>query len=122
LEKYKSILNKLIHPAGMKMFGEYVIEKDTTPINASLKNITVNVANLTIKVLMINTSTGTGNFVPNEVVYQGATLNTATFKASVVSWNNSTGKLELLDYTGTANTGTIKGVTSAANRTVITVV
>jgi hypothetical protein len=122
LEKYKSILNKLIHPAGMKMFGEYVIEKDTTPINASLKNITVNVANLTIKVLMINTSTGTGNFVPNEVVYQGATLNTATFKASVVSWNNSTGKLELLDYIGTANTGTIRGVTSEANRTVITVV
>jgi hypothetical protein len=104
------------------MFGEYVIEKDTTPINASLKNITVNVANLTIKVLMINTSTGTGNFVPNEVVYQGATLNTATFKASVVSWNNSTGKLELLDYIGTANTGTIRGVTSEANRTVITVV
>lgn len=122
LEKYKSILNKLIHPAGMKMFGEYVIEKDTAPIDASLKNITVNVANLTIKVLMTNTSTGTGNFVPNEIVYQGATLNTATFKASVVSWNNSTGKLELLDYTGTANTGTIKGVTSAANRTVITVV
>lgn len=122
LEKYKSILNKLVHPAGMKMFGEYVIEKDTTPINASLKDITVNVANLTIKVLMANTTNGTGNFVPNEVVYQGAALNTATFKASVVSWNNSTGKLELLDYTGTANTGTIRGVTSEANRTVITVV
>ena len=122
LEKYKSILDKLIHPAGMKMFGEYVIEKDTTPIDASLKNITVSVANLTIKVLMANTQTGTGNFVPNEIVYQGATLNTATFKASVVSWDNSTGKLELLDYTGTANTGTIRGVTSAANRTVITVV
>lgn len=122
LEKYKSILDKLIHPAGMKMFGEFVIEKDTTPIDASLKNITVSVANLTIKVLMANTQTGTGNFVPNEIVYQGSTLNTATFKASVVSWDNSTGKLELLDYTGTANTGTIRGVTSAANRTVITVV
>ena len=60
--------------------------------------------------------TGTGEFQVGEIVYQGASFETATASGAVLSWNNGTKVLRLNNLTGSfnQNTNTI-GVTSGAN-------
>ncbi len=65
---------------------------------------------------------GTGNFTVGELVYQGASFDTSTVKATVYAWTPSTGILSLRDFTGgfTAD-ATLIGVDSGAQWTVATV-
>ena len=60
--------------------------------------------------------TGTGEFQVGEIVYQGASFETAAASGAVLSWNNGTKVLRLNNLTGSfnQNTNTI-GVTSGAN-------
>ena len=58
---------------------------------------------------------GSGNFAINEIVYQGASLATATAQAKVASWNAITNVLRITNIVGTfTNAVTITGDTSAA--------
>jgi hypothetical protein len=61
-------------------------------------------------------SGGTGTFIKDEVVYQGASLGSATAKGYVSDWNVATGKLRLRNIKGEfeGNTAVI-GVSSGAN-------
>lgn len=59
-----------------------------------------------------------GTFKRNETVYQGTDLETATFKAEVVSYNNSTGRLKVKHYVGDVTNTSIKGATSNATANV----
>lgn len=44
---------------------------------------------------------GSGNYLEDEVVYQGLDLNTSTFSGRVVSWDAAMGQLLLINITGT---------------------
>jgi hypothetical protein len=64
--------------------------------------------------LTFNTG-GSGNFVANEIVYQGANLANATAQAIVHTWTPSTRKLDVYRVQGTfANSTSTIGVTSGA--------
>jgi hypothetical protein len=64
--------------------------------------------------LTFNTG-GSGNFVANEIVYQGANLANATAQAIVHTWTPSTRKLDVYRVQGTfANSTNTIGVTSGA--------
>lgn len=69
------------------------------PLIRSTSNVISNTVFLQAKTL---TMAGTGNYTQDEIVYQGASLSTATFKGRVVSWNSSTNKLILINTEGTA--------------------
>ena len=43
------------------------------------------------------TCSGTGDFVQDETVYQGASLDAATFTGTVVSWDPTNGELLLIN-------------------------
>ena len=59
---------------------------------------------------------GVGTYAPNEPVYQGGTLATATAKAIVSSWTPGTRKLRVYNIVGTFATDTyVTGDTSGAN-------
>ncbi|SUZ59480.1 uncharacterized protein METZ01_LOCUS12334 [marine metagenome] len=59
---------------------------------------------------------GLGTYTPNEPVYQGGTLATATAKAIVSSWTPGTRKLRVYNIVGTFATDTyVTGDTSGAN-------
>ncbi len=67
-----------------------------------------------IDILM--TAGGLGTYTPNEQVYQGNTLATATAKAVVASWTASTRKLRVYNIVGTfASDSYVTGNTSGAN-------
>jgi hypothetical protein len=57
-----------------------------------------NVAFLQAKTL---TAQGSGDYIADEIVYQGTSLETAVFKGRVVSWNFATNKLLLINTVGT---------------------
>ena len=62
---------------------------------------------------------GGGNYTQDEIVYQGASLGTASFTGRVVSWNSDTSKLLLINTTGTISLSTtLLGSTSFTARVV----
>jgi hypothetical protein len=61
-------------------------------------NVSTNVAILQAKTLTVQ---GSGNYVPDEIVYQGTSLEASTFKGRVVSWDYTTNKLILINTVGT---------------------
>lgn len=65
---------------------------------------------------------GTGTFVQDEIVYQGASLATANAKATVYSWSSTTRNLDIIRVMGTfANNTLLIGATSNARWTSATV-
>lgn len=68
------------------------------PYLRATSNVATNVAILQAKTLTVQ---GSGNYVPDEIVYQGTTLATATFKGRIVSWDSITNKLLLINTVGT---------------------
>jgi len=65
---------------------------------------------------------GSGTFSVGELVYQGASFDTAAVKATVYAWNPATGILSLRDFTGgfTVDTAII-GVDSGAQWTIASI-
>jgi hypothetical protein len=65
-------------------------------------NLTTNVAtNIAFVQATSVICDGVGDYSEDEIVYQGASLGTATFTGRVVSWNSVTSKLLLINNTGT---------------------
>lgn len=61
---------------------------------------------------------GTGTYLNDEIVYQGTSLATASFKATVLSFDDAAGVVKLINTTGTpAINGTLFGDTSGTART-----
>jgi hypothetical protein len=57
-----------------------------------------------------------GNYLEDEIVYQGASLATATFKGTVLSWNSELNRLRLIDVSGIISSGPVTGDTSKTSR------
>ena len=80
------------------------------PYLNSTSNVATNVAVLQAKTLTVQ---GSGNYVPDEIVYQGTSLDASTFKGRVVSWDYTTNKLVLINTVGTpVSSQSVIGATS----------
>jgi len=70
----------------------------------------------------LTVSSGFGAFVSGETIYQGASLNTATFMATVLDFNLATNVLSLINITGQPTTNALVfGNTSGTARTILTI-
>ena len=67
------------------------------PYLRSTSNVSTNIAILQATSI---TALGSGNYIQDEIVYQGASLATSTYKGRVVSWNSTTNKLLLINTQG----------------------
>lgn len=66
------------------------------------------------------TTTGSGDYIPDEYVYQGQSLASSTFSGRVLEWTNisDAGTLKLTDAKGTITSGSLIGATSSTSRAV----
>jgi hypothetical protein len=63
------------------------------------------------------TTVGSGSFLNDELVYQGSSLATSTFRAIVVDWDNTTGVVTIINrYGQLSENDTLTGVTSSVVR------
>lgn len=79
---------------------------------------TSNIATSTVysQTLKLITNSGVSNFVEDEIVYQGASLEEASFIGTVVAWDSSNNTLRLSNTTGDVETDIIVGANSAVVR------
>lgn len=68
------------------------------------------------QVLRLTMSPGSVNYLKDEFVYQGASLDTATFKGVVVDWNSANNILQLSNIYGDVTSSLVQGANSAAAR------
>lgn len=64
-------------------------------------------------------TTGSDNFIEDEIIYQGSSLATSTFSGRVLSFDNISGETLLINTKGIASSGSLTGQTSAAIRFLI---
>lgn len=67
------------------------------------------------------TTTGSGNYIQNEFVYQGTSLASATYKARVLEWDSATGNLKVVESVGIPSTASLIGDNSSVTRFVVSV-
>lgn len=66
--------------------------------------------------ITIDAGAGTGNFIKDEIVYQGTDLNTATAQGKIVSITGANDKIQITNIIGVFDTAiVVKGATSLAN-------
>jgi hypothetical protein len=65
-------------------------------------------------------ASGSGAFSPDEIVYQGSSLSTATFTGTVLSFDQNTNILSLINTSGTITTNLSIFGLSGVTRTVLT--
>lgn len=61
------------------------------------------------------------DYISDEYVYQGASLESSSFSARVLSWNSTTNIMKVTEYTGTPTSTTLNGQVSGANRFITSV-
>ena len=66
--------------------------------------------------LRLTLSTGSTNYILDETVYQGPSLNTASFSGSVVAWDSGNNLVHVTNTTGTIQADVLVGANSAAAR------
>lgn len=119
IEDYRTPLKELIHPAGMKVFGEYIKIDNGDSLNVSVKGVTGTYSNDTtyiasyasvgssdntvVTVTTTRSTTGltnayiefdTGNLIGNNNLYSVNVVNSSTFRFNVSNTvENTTGKL-----------------------------
>jgi hypothetical protein len=65
------------------------------------------------------TETGISDYLEDEYVYQGPSLENATFRGTVASWDPVTRKLELLDTIGNIKSEPLTGYTTKVSRSIV---
>lgn len=98
-------------------FRQIALVKD--PISALTSNVATNTAFFQAFSLI---TSGTGSYAQDEIVYQGASPSSYTFKGRVVSWNATTGQIKIINTDGEPTAAlSLVGVTSTTSRTVSSV-
>ena len=64
---------------------------------------------------------GSGDYAEDELVYQGANLNTSTFSGRVVSWDETQGTLKVINIKGTPTLVPLIGSIYSTSRTVTSI-
>lgn len=95
------------------VFSEEIIE-------TGIDEIDLNARNYYKKTRLPLANTGSGSFIPEEIVYQGTSLANASATAIVYSYEPHT-ELNVIQVRGTFTTGNVRGNTSSALRSVLLV-
>ena len=61
-------------------------------------------------------TTGSGDYLEDEVVYQGASLAESTFSGTILRWDSSNGEALIINTIGTETSEGLTGVTSSVQR------
>lgn len=83
------------------------------PLKKDGQNVSSNIVILQAQVL---TTTGSGDYQEDEIVYQGGSVSTATFTGRVVSWDSANGTVVVINTVGTPTTQSLIGATSTTGR------
>lgn len=95
---FESLVKKMVHPAGFKMFGQLLISNGTGAIQAGLGAVNLNAENIRGSVVNFNLITGTGYSVGDIVYfYNNYTIHNDSFFSILVDTVSLTG--EILTYT-----------------------
>lgn len=95
-------------------FRQIALLKD--PYLNGTANVATNTTFLQATTLIV---AGIGSYVDDEYVYQGSSFATATFSGRVVEWNETTGKLILINTEGTPTASfALIGSTSSTSRVI----
>jgi hypothetical protein len=95
-------------------FRQIAIIKD--PISSLTSNVATNTSFLQATTLI---TAGTGTYTQDEIVYQGPSSSNYVFKGRVVSWDETTGKIILINTDGEPTAAqALVGVTSTTSRIV----
>lgn len=92
-------------------FRQIAILKD--PIVTGTSNVMSNATFLQTYVLTLS---GSGDFVEDEIVYQGGTVDTSSFSGRVVSWDKTNSKIFIINTVGIPAAGAIVGANSLSSR------
>jgi hypothetical protein len=95
-------------------YRKIAIIKD--PVVSASGNVASNIAYLQTTTITVNE--GSSNFVEDEYVYQGGSLESSLFSGVVVEWSAANNRLRLTNTRGTPTADVITGDTSAAVRVV----
>lgn len=98
-------------------FRQIAILKD--PIMTGTTNVGSNIHFTQATTLITR---GVGNYVKDELVYQGASATDSSFSGRVVSWDSANGKLLVINTTGTPTAQSLIGANSFVARFVSSVI
>lgn len=93
-------------------FRQIAIIQD--PVVKSTSNIATN--SVYSQVYTLTLDYGTTDYVEDEIVYQGSTLDTSYFRGTVVAWDSANSIVRLSNTVGTPQTDPLVGANSAASR------
>jgi hypothetical protein len=75
------------------------------------------ISNVAVSQLTVLTLNGiSAEYIEDEIVYQGTSLATATFSATVVDWDSANNRLKVSNVKGTPSSELVNGLTSTAAR------
>jgi hypothetical protein len=100
--------------AGVNDFRQIAIIQD--PVEESTGNTATK--SVYSQLLTLTVSSGSDNYIHDEIVYQGGSISTASFTGIVIEWDSGNNQLKLSETTGTPTSATITGNTSATSRVV----
>jgi hypothetical protein len=104
IEEYRKYVNDLVHPAGMKLWAEYVYESEPT-VNDSISIAYSNVS--TYKYYIANALSFNGS---NSIIFKNSSLTTTNTKNGIVSfWFNSYNLSNDQILFGISNTSSMSG-------------
>jgi len=83
------------------------------PLKKAEQNVS---SNLVVLQALTLTTTGTGNYQEDEIVYQGASASSPSFSGRVVSWDSSNGIAVVINTFGNPTTQSLIGVNTTTTR------
>ena len=89
------------------------------PLVRTTSNVAANLVYTQLTSLTL--STGSSNYLKDEIVYQGASLATSSFKATVATWDATNNIIRLTNTLGTTISDVLVGANSGAIRYVTTI-
>jgi hypothetical protein len=106
-------------------------EEDTFPVTNDFRQIALikdplkpdgNVSsNLKAVQAYTITTIGTGDYIQDEIVYQGGAYATSSFNGKIVSWDSTNGVAIIINTTGTPTSQSLVGVNSSTSRFVTSI-
>ena len=83
------------------------------PLKSDGQTVSTNIVVLHAQTI---TTTGTGDYQQDEIVYQGGSVSSASFLGRVVSWDSANGIAVVINTVGTPTTQSLIGATSTTGR------
>ena len=77
---------------------------------------TATASNLSILQAYTITTVGSGDYIPDEIVYQGSSYSTSSFSGKIVSWDSANGQAVIINTSGSPTSQSLFGANSSTSR------